>query len=275
MHRHDRFRSHWTLALVLAASAVAAPAWAQTEGGSSEQPAKPDNPGHISVNGNAVTLVRPEAMRVAFMISGRAEEVADALLKFREQRKRVVEALAANGIEEKSIVETGMAVGSNTDAQQMMVWNGQEGDTPTPEFEVSVAMRLDLPWPAEESSDAIAERLGKLIEVLSEAGVPLGPTVQQARMGMQSGGIAVQPVPANLSQVRKDSTRQAMEEARRLAEALAEHTGRKLGRIIAVDDVGSYNQNRAQVQWGPWGQPQNWAESFEYTAQVRVTYEIR
>ena len=97
----------------------------------------------ITVYGTGDLSTRPNWVEVDLNLSGKAELTADALVKYRDAKKRVTEALEKLNIKNLSMDERGLTVSAGTPLeQQQRAMNGMPQVPTKTQIEVASVMRV-------------------------------------------------------------------------------------------------------------------------------------
>lgn len=205
----------------------------------------------LSTRGVGKVDVMPDAAVMLCGVSGDAELTQDAVIKFKDAKRRAVEALQGLGLDNLKIEPMGMSLGTEYDQQTInMMRNGMMGggDAPKPRIIASESLRLTLEHISDLEPEALTEMMANLVEVVQDNGLALGsPDAQQMRYqyGQTGSQLFVFQV-TDTSGALAEARRLAVKDARSRAEALAEDTGVKLGRVIMVSE----NEMNSARQYG-------------------------
>ena len=202
----------------------------------------------IVVRGSGSASGRPTQVEMSATISADAELAADAIVKFRDAKKRAMAAIAGLKNPDLSVVPGGVSVGSGMDANaQMMAMRGMAAPTTTPQkVRLSETSRVVLNHADKLEPDELLEKLLKILDVAKDAGFVLGPAPASNYIEMQiraqEGEAASATVSFRMpdaSALRDQAYQAAIDDAKAKAQKLADLSGGKLGRIVAVHDEGT------------------------------------
>jgi uncharacterized protein YggE len=221
----------------------------------------------ISVYGTGELSARPNMVEIDLRVAGKAELTGDALVKYRDAKKRVLEALEKlklKGLSSEELALT-IAAGSNAEQQQRMM-NGMPQVPVKTQIEVSSLLRVRLKEVRELAPEELIKTVGKLLDVAQDSGVTLGLTQNEMMYNMRLGynnnmnnGAPVRFVVADLTEVREKAYEQAVADARSRATRLAKLNQVKLGSALSVQEVlvagdqlgnGNHNGQSAQPNAG-------------------------
>lgn len=215
-----------------------APLVAQAQG-----PATPASADGISVFGTGEVPARPDSVEIDLTVSGKAELTGDALVKFRDAKQRLAEALKKLGLAELTLEDRGTTVsaGSSIEQQQRVI-NGIQQPLGKPQIEVSSTVRVTLKNVRQMPPEDLVKTVGKLIDVAQDAGVTIGPSamdqMMRQRMGLLGGtSTTARFVVTDLAQLREQAYEKAVTDARERATRLAKLSGVKLGPALSVQEI--------------------------------------
>jgi uncharacterized protein YggE len=219
--------------------------WGFAGGAGAQLPGLASMPGGdgISVYGTGELAVRPNCVEIDMTVSGKAELTGDAVVKYRDAKKRLVDALEKLGLANLSTHERGVSISSgNSAAQQQRIVNGMPQPVGKPQIEVSSKVLVRLKDVRETPAEDLIQNVGKLIDVAQDAGANIGLTQAEIQMRQRYGmadfsGSTVQFVVADLGEVRERAYELAVEDARSRATRLAKLNQVKLGSALSVQEI--------------------------------------
>jgi uncharacterized protein YggE len=198
----------------------------------------------ISVFGTGELLARPNWVEIDLHLAGKAELTGDALVKYRDARKRLLEALEKLKIKDLSTDDLGLTIstGAGIEQQQRMM-NGMPQAIGKPQIEVSSSLRVRLKDVREIAPDELIKTVGKLLDVAQDSGVTIGPSAAEVMRNMRYGNymmnntVPVRFVVADLAEMREKAYEQAVADARNRAARLAKLNHVKLGSALSVQEI--------------------------------------
>jgi uncharacterized protein YggE len=176
-------------------------------------------------------------------VSGKAELTGDALVKYRDAKKRLVDALDKLGLKDLSTQERGVSISAgNSIEQQQRALQGGQIVGGKPQIEVSSSVRVQLKNVRDIPAEELVKTVGKLIDVAQDAGVSVGLTqaemVMRQRYGMLGGQTTtVRFIVADLADLREKAYEQAVADAAGRAARLARLNRVKLGPAVSVQEI--------------------------------------
>lgn len=199
----------------------------------------------ITVAGSAQVKAKPTEVEIGALVSGEAELTNDALVKYRDAKKRAVAAVEGLKMPGLTIESNGVSVNQAIDpnAAQMMM-QGRSTNLPKPKVQASESLKIVIKGAEKATPEQMMDMVMKVIDTGRDAGLQIGPPTPtnyyQYQMAMQNGqgmNIANFKV-TDPTAARDEAYKQAMDDARKRAQRLADLAGVKLGRILSVTDGG-------------------------------------
>jgi uncharacterized protein YggE len=249
---HKRVRSGRAFALALlyalALSALAPPrARAQPGDGASQ------NLEGIAVAGKGQVSIKPDLVEIDVDISAASELTADAIVKYRDAKRRLRDAFSALKLTNVGVDERGLAVEQKGMNQSPYFFY----DAPSPRAKTEVQLSRKLIVKATDvrkmDEEAVLQLVAKLIDVAQDAGAHVGP--QQSnnyysyRFGNNSSGL-VRFVVNDIENVEEEAYEKAIADARKRAERLARLSKVELGPIVAVREIVVPGESQGTTQGG-------------------------
>jgi uncharacterized protein YggE len=177
----------------------------------------------ISVLGTGEVRAKPNLVEIDLKAAAAAELSGDAIVKYRDTKRRMVQALESLKLKNFQISERGISLTNATDTTQMqqLLMRGQ----PVPEkaqLQVSRLLRVSVSDIQNLPEEELMEMLGKIFDVAKDAGM---------------AGAAPSFVLDKLTELREQAYQKAVEDARARAQRLAHLTGLKLGPVAWVQEL--------------------------------------
>jgi uncharacterized protein YggE len=211
----------------------------------------------ITVVGHGLAEAKPTHVTITALVSAQAPVAADAVVKYRDARRRAVEAIEGLEISGLSIEGEGFVLDSTVNQQQMQaIWQGQAPQQIEGEVRVSEALRITITGIAEMEEQAVMDTLINVLDAAKESGLTTGAAVTQRKRQVMYGqsidtALATFGLedPAALQQQASEA---AVDDARAQAQRLAELAGVELGAIEAItpQDASQNNQVNAIYVYG-------------------------
>ena len=209
----------------------------------------------VSVAGAGQVRARPDALQVYLQVQATAELSDDATIKFREARKRVLDAFNGLKLEGMAITEHGVRIGNDAGGDDEQPWGNA---APTAKTQVSVSAKLELRLVGirQKSEDEVMELVSRLVDTAKDSGAQVlafgGTTYNRYGYPRQNGAL-VQFLLTDLRELQEQAYQKAVDDARKKAERLAALTQLKLGQALAIQDTtppATSNMNQMVQYYG-------------------------
>ena len=211
----------------------------------------------ISVAGSGEAKGKPTAVEIGATVSGDAELAADAIVKYRDTKRRAVEALEGLKLEGLKIESGGFAINQGMDAaQQQAMMNGNAiAGSAKQRVTVTEQIKIVLSGLDKLKDEELMDTVLKVVDTGRDGGLQIGSgqprNYYEMQMYYNSGrgnSNLVNFVIPDAESLRDAAYKNAMADARKRAERLAGLAGVKLGRILSVRDQGAVNMSPQQAQ---------------------------
>ena len=208
----------------------------------------------ITVSGSGNVKSKPTEVEIGAMVSGEAELTNDAMVKYRDAKKRAVAAIEGLKIKDLSIESNGVSINQAIDpnAAQMMM-QGRAANMGKPKVQASESLKIVLKGVDKLATDALMDTVMKVIDTGRDAGLQIGPPTPmnyyQYQMMMQQGqgqGMLQFKI-GDPAEQREKAYKEAMDDAKKKAQRLADLAGIKLGKIVSVQDSVPVKNENANV----------------------------
>jgi hypothetical protein len=242
MNPSRRFRETLAGRLALALTILAAaalPARAQQS----------DPPG-IGVAGAGEVKARPTVVEITASVTGDAELAADAIVKYRDAKRRGVDALDGLKLPGLKVETGGFGVnqgGVDSATAQAMMQGNVVSTAGKQRVTVTEQLKLVLSGLDKLKDEELMDTILKVLDTARDSGLLIGRPAPRNYYEMQnymdnpgSGqGALVTFRIADPEAVREQAYKAAMDDARKRAERIAGLAGVKLGRIVSVKDTAA------------------------------------
>lgn len=212
----------------------------------------------ISVYGSGETVAKPDVVEISLRATAAAELTGDAIIKYRDTKRRTLEAFDKLKLEKLEVEELGVSLADQASAEAMQnMWRGMPATTVKAKVEISSALQLRLAGIRDLSAEQVMETVGKLLDTAKDSGAAVGPTSAEMQMawryGQQANSTLVRFIVRDLNKLREEAYENAVEDARTRAQRLAKLNGIKLGGVLGVQEV-QVSGDEQQLVTTPWGQ---------------------
>jgi len=197
----------------------------------------------FTVNGKGHVMARPNAVEIDLSVSSSSELSADAIVKYRDARRKLRDAFAALKLKNVAVEERGLLVD-----QKGMGYNPYFGFGFQPnqrnKTEVQLSRKLVVRGSdiRKMDEDAVLQLVAKLLDVAQDAGGHVGASQDESnyyswRYGMMMGNSLVRFVVDDFDALEQQAYEKAIADARARAERLARLSKVELGPIVAIREV--------------------------------------
>ncbi len=240
-------RSNVAMLISMAMAAVASPAFAQSLDPSSSQAGSIDG---FVVAGKGMVAARPNRLEIDLEISAASELSADAIVKYRDAKKRLHDAFTTLKMSNVTIEERGL----NID-QKGQVFNPYMMDMPPArrgKVEVQLKRKLVVTCSGirDMQEEALLQLVAKLLDVAQDAGGKVGgqPDMNpySYRYGSQDNGL-VRFILDDFDALQEKAYQAAILDAKARAGRLAKLSGVELGRVAGVRETLVSGEKAAQA----------------------------
>jgi uncharacterized protein YggE len=211
----------------------------------------------ITVSGSGEVRTKPNVIEIQMRSAAKAELTGDAIVKYRDAKRRTLAAFTGLKIENIEIEEEGLSITPGNAAEMMqMMWRGMPNNTSKTQIELASTLTVRLKGIDSLSPEDMTETIGKILDVAQDSGATVGPSQDEAAMAwrygrMQRTGV-VKFVLNDLNEVREKAYAKAAEDARTRATRQAHLFGVELGGVLAVQELFVSGENQSQRNVPPW-----------------------
>jgi uncharacterized protein YggE len=207
----------------------------------------------ITVTGMGQAKGKPAVIEFTATASGEGELASDAIVKHRDTKRRGLKAIEDLKVPGLAIEAKGFAINQAMDpnAQQMMM-RGQAVTNTKQMVQVTEQLRVVMRDLDKLKDEDVINTVLKVLDAARDGGLVVGSgspsNFYQMQIMMQSGqtpGLVAFKLP-DAAPLRAQAYQKAMDDARAKAQRLAELSGGKLGRVVAVQEgpAGAPQQNQ-------------------------------
>lgn len=210
-------------------------------------PTRGDDAEHIGVTATGKSTIQPDVAEIRAAVSGSAAMAADALKKFRDNRRRAIETLRKLKLENLAIEGGGLAIRStNANAQRMaQMFGGNANGTPG-QVTVTETLLVRLSAIDHLKADEMSNALTKVLDTAKDAGLTTGGPAS----GTQSDMVRYRST--KFDEARSLAVKNAMAAARRKADLLAAASNKKIRRVVSSREVApapTSNSSGLAMNW--------------------------
>jgi uncharacterized protein YggE len=216
------------------------PARAQFFGPNSGSPGGAANIEGLTVTGKGAVAARPNLLEIDLEVSAASELTADAIVKYRDARRKLQEAFTALKLPNIKVEERGLLVDKKGMANRYYFFMGEPNTRAKTEVQLSRSLVITGSDIARMEEEALLQLTAKLLDVAQDAGARLGKTSDFEPYYYydyrRSEGL-VRFVLEDFDKLQEEAYEKAVTDARVRAERLARLSKIDLGPIVAVREV--------------------------------------
>jgi len=208
----------------------------------------------VTVAGKGEVAARPNLLEIDLEVVAASELTADAIVKYRDARRKIQEAFAALKLENISVGERGLLVNKKGATTSRYFFSGYEQNNRA-KTEVQLSRKLVVKGTDIRKMDeeALLQLTAKLLDVAQDAGAKVGasndfdPYYYYDYYSRRSEGL-VRFVLEDFEKLQEEAYEKAIADARSRAQRLGRLSRGELGPIVAVQEV--FVPGEAQPQPG-------------------------
>jgi uncharacterized protein len=230
------------LALAVGLGGASRPARAQFYGPFSGMSGPIENIEGFTVTGKASVMAKPNVVEIDLSVSAGSELTADAIVKYRDARRKLRDAFTTLKLGNIAVEERGLRV----DQKGMMgnpFWFGGFQPNQRNKTEVELSRKLVVRGSdiRKMDEDAVLQLVAKLLDVAQDAGGHVGPQMGDFNpyiygWNQQNNGL-VRFVLEDFEKIQEEAYEKAVADARMRAERLARLSKVELGPIVAIREI--------------------------------------
>jgi hypothetical protein len=195
----------------------------------------------LTVAGKGAVAARPDLLEIDLEVSAASELTADAIVKYRDARRKIQEAFAALKLPNVKVEERGLLVDKKGMANRYYFFMSEPNTRAKTEVQLSRSLVVKGSDIAKMDEDALLQLTAKLLDVAQDAGARLGKTNEYEPYyyydyGRRSEGL-VRFVLEDFEKLQEEAYEKAITDARARAERLARLSKVDLGPIVAVREI--------------------------------------
>jgi uncharacterized protein YggE len=201
----------------------------------------PDIEGFM-VAGKGFAVARPDSVEVELDVQASSELTADAIVKYRDAKRKVREAFASLKLANVTVDERGLLVDQKGQMQSPYYFDYQPNTRTKTEVQLTRKLIVKAQDLQKMDEEAVLQLVGRLLDVAQDAGAKVGPQNNMNSYyyyrwgGNQTTGL-VKFVVENFDKVQEEAYEKAIADARTRAERLARLSKVELGPIVAVREI--------------------------------------
>ena len=193
------------------------------------------------VAGKAYSSAKPTAVEIDLEVSAASELTADAIVKYRDAKKRIHDAFGALKLKNIGVDERGLLVDQKGQMQNPYFWGGMPNTRMKSEVQLTRKLVVKATDIRSMDEDSVLQLVGKLLDVAQDSGGKVGPQnnfnpyYYNPYQNMTNG--LVRFVLDDFDKLQEEAYEKAIADARARAVRLARLSKVELGPIVAVREV--------------------------------------
>ncbi len=230
------------IVLALVSIGPVRPAWAQFFEPTGSSPVPPQNIEGITVTGKAHVAAKPNLVEIDLEVSASSELTADAIVKYRDAKKRIRDAFAALKLANVDVDERGLLVDQKGQMQNYYFFDYQPNTRTKTEVQLSRKLVVKASDIRKLDEESVLQLVGRLLDVAQDAGAHVGSgnnnsSYYNYRFGISPTSGLVRFVLEDFDKLQEEAYEKAIADARTRAERLARLSRVELGPIVAVREI--------------------------------------
>lgn len=196
----------------------------------------------FTVTGKGLVMAKPNLVEVDLEVSAASELTADAIVKYRDAKRRIHDAFAGLKLANLSLEERGLLLDQKGMQNMNYYFGGYQPNSRT-KTEVQLSRKLVLKFSdiRKMEEDKLIQQIGKLLDVAQDAGAKVGktndynPYYYDYSSRFNQG--LVKFVVDDLDTLQEAAYEKAIADARTRAQRLARLSGVTLGPVVSAREV--------------------------------------
>lgn len=224
--------------------------WAASVGSALAQsgppPGIPQNIEGLTVIGKGTAAASPNLVEIDLDVSASAELTGDAIVKFQDAKKRVVEAFEGLKLANVTVEERGLSVDQKGNAPNPYTVDYGAGQSPKTEVQLSRKLVVKASGLREMDEAEALQLVGRLLDAAQDAGARVGSSpaensILRSIYGISGAGTSnlVRFVLEDAGDLQEQAHEKAFADAKTKAERLARLGGFELGPVLAVREISA------------------------------------
>lgn len=233
----------------------------------------------FTVSGKGSVIAKPNRLEIDLEVSAASELTADAIVKYRDTKKRLQEAFTALKLENVAVEERGLLVDQKGAQMNPYYWDGQPNRRAKAEVQLTRRLVVKCSEIRKLDEEALLQLVGRLLDVAQDAGAKVGPSQNEGypyyyydRFNRSNQGL-VRFILDDFDKLEEEAYEKAVADAEARARRLAKLSRVKLGPITAVREISSPSDRETTQDDEP---PRKRLETSRYQEiPVRVDLVVR
>jgi uncharacterized protein len=203
--------------------------------------AHPPNIEGFTVVGKGFVAAKPDLVEIDMDVIASSELTADAIVKYRDAKRRIREAFAALKLGNVTVDERGLLVDQKGQMQSPYFFDYQPNTRTKTEVQLTRKLIVKAADLRKMDEEGVLQLVGRLLDVAQDAGGKVGPPANNYYYYYRWGGNPTTGlarfVLEDFDKVQEEAYEKAIADARGRAERLARLSKVELGPIVAVREL--------------------------------------
>jgi uncharacterized protein YggE len=212
------------------------------EGTAAGAPNAPQNIEGFTVAGKGHVAARPDKFEIELSVSAASELTADAVVKYRDAKRRIHEAFTALKLTNVAVDERGLLVDQKGMMQSPYFFDNQPNARTKTEVQLTRKLVVKASGIRKMDEEAVLQLVGRLLDVAQDAGAKVGAQGEFSpyyyyRFDITPPSGLVRFVLDDFDKLQEQAYEKAIADARARAERLARLSRVDLGPIVAIREL--------------------------------------
>jgi len=229
----------------------------------------------FTVSGKAQVGTKPDVVEIDLEVSASSELTADAIVKYRDAKKRIRDAFAALKLANVTVEERGLLVDQKGQMQSPYYFDYQPNTRTKTEVQLSRKLVVKASGMRKLDEESVMQLVGRLLDVAQDAGAKVGAGNNNNyyyywRYGMNNTTGLARFVLEDFGKMQEEAYEKAIADARTRAERLARLSRVDLGSIVAVREIAVPGDKASTADDEPPGKRLEMAKFQEIPVRVEL-----
>jgi uncharacterized protein YggE len=206
----------------------------------------------FTVAGKGRVASKPDKFEIDLEIAASSELTADAVVKYRDAKRRIHEAFTALKLPNVAVEERGLLVDQKGAMQNPYFFDYQPNTRTKTEVQLTRKLIVKVNDIRKMDEEAVLQLVGRLLDVSQDAGAKVGGGGERPyyyyRFNPPSMGGLVRFVLDDFDKLLEEAYQKAIADAKARAERLARLGGVELGPIVAIREIVVPGEGNSESQ---------------------------
>jgi uncharacterized protein len=211
----------------------------------------------FTVAGKGFVVAKPDLVEVDLDVIASSELTADAIVKYRDAKRRVRDAFTALKLGNVVVDERGLLVDQKGAMQSPYFFDYQPNSRNKTEVQLTRKLVVKASNLRKMDEEGVLQLVGRLLDVAQDAGAKVGSQNQNSyyyyRWGQNPNSGLVRFVLEDFDKLQEEAYEKAIADARTRAERLARLSKVELGPVIAVSEISVPADRQANMNMNMYG----------------------